>query len=155
MRTRRAARSALDDVPSRCEERRGLTFVLSVRDRWELVRRVSFFASVRGQMGVGTAKRVRVLLAMFAAGLVTCLFFGRSYLLREALLFVALAALLTLFVVNLMIVGLLARSAVRTIHLLLRRARFQASSQPELGAFARVGPIRSRGTHGGENRVSI
>lgn len=47
VRTRRAARSALDNVPSRCEERRGLTFVLSVRDRWEMAQGESFCESAR------------------------------------------------------------------------------------------------------------
>jgi len=103
---------------------------------------------VRGQMDVGSRTSrtgsVLVLLAITLSGIPVCVFFARFYLLREALLFLAIAAFLAFFVATLVLLGILVCSAGRTALLSLKKAKSRIFSQPELGAFAEVRPILSR-----------
>ena len=86
-------------------------------------------------------KRAFTLLIAALAGLTACTLFLDVYLLRELLLFVAVAALLVFFVANLALLGVLFHAAGRSVLNAIRNAKTRNAQQEDAHAGQHVGPF--------------
>ena len=86
-------------------------------------------------------KRAFTLLIAALAGLTACTLFLDVYLLRELLLFVAVAALLVFFVANLALLGVLFHAAGRSVLNAVRNAKTRNAQQEDAHAGQHVGPF--------------
>ena len=87
------------------------------------------------------ARRAITLLAIVVLSIAVGVFLGRFYFVRELLLFVAIAALLTFFGANLVMLGILFHAAGRSILQSVRKAKPGIAAQEEANTEQQAGPL--------------
>jgi len=88
------------------------------------------------------ARRAITLLAIVVLSIAAGVFLGRFYFVRELLLFVAIAALLTFFGANLVVLGILFHAAGRSILQSVRKATKPGiATQEEANTERQAGPL--------------
>ena len=87
------------------------------------------------------ARRAITLLAIVVLSIAAGVFLGRFYFVRELLLFVAIAALLTFFGANLVMLGILFHAAGRSILQSVQKAKPGIATQEEANTERQAGPL--------------
>jgi hypothetical protein len=87
------------------------------------------------------ARRAITLLAIVVLSIAAGVFLGRFYFVRELLLFVAIAALLTFFGANLVMLGILFHAAGRSILQSVQKAKPGIATQEEANTERQTGPL--------------